>query len=790
MKNILYNDNIPTIFTIFGATGDLMSKKIVPSLFFLYKKKELPKHFSVLGFARRPMSDTQFQLRVFNILAEKGFVKNRKATEKFLQLFHYEQGDFSALKDYTELKAHIEKIERKWGLCTNKLYYLAIPPKLIKIVVQGLSETGLHKPCDDTTGWSRVIVEKPFGDDGASARELESTLDIFKQDQIYRIDHYFGKEMVQGILNFRFSNGLFEDSWDNKHIERIDMKLWEEIGAEGRGEFYESVGALRDVGQNHLLSILALLTMEHPINYTDKEVRSARTMVLKQLRRPTHADIKTKTFRAQYEGYTNIDGVEKNSHVETYFSWQTEIDAPRWAGVPIYIESGKRMGNVRKEIIVTFRHPEPCICPPAGPVQNKIIFKLHPTQEITIEFWQREPGFGMQLEKRKFDFMLYKTKTKLPYVEEYAKLLHDAIAGNQTWFMTKREVDAMWRAVDPIVGAWKKNQTPLHVYKPDTHDISKIANEFMQDKIHTLEKRIGIIGLGRMGGNLARRLMDRGWYVTGYNRTHSVTKDMKKEGINAVYSFGDMAKALPTPRIIWLMVPNGKPIDDTLFGDEGIVQYLDKGDIVIDGGNSYFKDTIKRAEKLKKMGIKFLDAGVSGGPGGARTGACIMAGGDKKLFEYCEPIFRDMARVHGYQFFSGAGAGHFVKMVHNGIEYGMMQAIGEGFNVLKHADYKLDLHRIADVYNEGSVIESRLVGWLHDAFHIYGTDLKKISGKVSHSGEGEWTIKTATEMKLKSKVIEESLKFREQSQKNPDYTGKIVSALRGQFGQHPVLADK
>ncbi|MFZ2189334.1 MAG: glucose-6-phosphate dehydrogenase [Candidatus Magasanikiibacteriota bacterium] len=782
-----YFDNVPTIFTVFGATGDLMTKKIVPSLYFLYKQKKLPVHFDVLGFARRAMSDEEFRTHVFNILKEKEFVKTRQPIEKFLKLFHYEQGDFSQLQDYTELKSHIQNIQDQWGICANKLYYLAVPPAMIKPIAKGLKETKLNLPCDDSTGWARVIVEKPFGDDGASAKELEKTLSVFKREQIYRIDHYFGKEMVQGILNFRFSNGLFENAWNNKHIERISMKLWEEIGVETRGSFYESVGALRDVGQNHLLSILALLTMEHPINYTDKEVRNARAEVLKQLIKPSLQDIKTKTFRAQYDGYKNITGVNKNSNVETYFRWQTELDSPRWTGVPITIESGKRMGQVKKEIVVTFRHPEPCICPPAGPVQNKIIFKLHPTQEIKIQFWQRKPGFDMQLEKREFVFMLHKNKTKLPYVEEYAKLLHDTIAGNQTWFMRNAEIAQMWRVVDPIINAWKNNLTPLHTYKPDTFEITKTAKNFLEEEKHKLNKRIGIIGLGKMGGNLARRLIDKGWYVVGYNRTAEVTRQMAKENLNAVYSLEDMIKKLPSPRIIWLMLPNGKPIDETLFGKEGIVKKLDKGDIIIDGGNSYFKDTTVRANKLKKLGIKFLDAGVSGGPGGARNGACIMIGGEKKLFEHCEPIFKDMSQVNGYQFFSGAGAGHFVKMIHNGIEYGMMQAIGEGFNVLKKSDYKLDLHRIADIYNEGSVIESRLVGWLHEAFHTYGTNLEKISGKVSHSGEGEWTIKTAKAMKIKTKVIEESLKFRKQSQKNPDYTGQIVSALRGQFGQHPVL---
>jgi 6-phosphogluconate dehydrogenase len=251
-------------------------------------------------------------------------------------------------------------------------------------------------------------------------------------------------------------------------------------------------------------------------------------------------------------------------------------------------------------------------------------------------------------------------------------------------------------------------------------------------------------------------------------------------------SLAKLVSVLPTPRIVWLMVPAGKPIDDTLFGEGGLMQILSPGDVIIDGGNSFYKDSIRRAEELKKRNIQFLDAGVSGGPGGARRGASLMIGGDAVTFRELEPLFRAIAIPGGYQFFQGAGAGHFVKMVHNGIEYGMMQAIAEGFEILRTSEYDLDLSRVADIYNHGSVIESRLVGWLLEAFEMYGAELQSVSGSVAHTGEGAWTVEAAKEMNLPAKVIEYALEFRKESEKNPSYAGKIVSALRNRFGGHSI----
>jgi len=303
-----------------------------------------------------------------------------------------------------------------------------------------------------------------------------------------------------------------------------------------------------------------------------------------------------------------------------------------------------------------------------------------------------------------------------------------------------------------------------------------------------VRKEIAVIGLGKMGGGIIRHLMEKGWKVHGYDPSETVMKQLQDEGMREAVSPSTLISQMETPRIVWLMVPAGKIVDDLLFGNPpaggGIAKELSKGDIIIDGGNSYYEDSIRRAKKIQKLGLKYMDVGFSGGPAGARTGGCLMIGGDEATFRMLEPLFKDLAVKDGYQFFKGAGAGHFVKMVHNGIEYGMMQSLAEGFALLRKSKYKLDLTRVADIYNHRSVIESRLAGWMKNAFEEYGEDLKDISGSVGHTGEGEWTIKTGKKHGIPMKVIEDSFKFRVQSAKKPSYTGKLLSALRGQFGGH------
>ncbi|PIQ68639.1 MAG: 6-phosphogluconate dehydrogenase (decarboxylating) [Candidatus Taylorbacteria bacterium CG11_big_fil_rev_8_21_14_0_20_46_11] len=307
---------------------------------------------------------------------------------------------------------------------------------------------------------------------------------------------------------------------------------------------------------------------------------------------------------------------------------------------------------------------------------------------------------------------------------------------------------------------------------------------------------IGYIGLGKMGLAQVERLLEYGHRVVAWNRSLGPRKRAEKAGAEIALTYADMCAELRAPRLIWLMVPHGV-VDDVL---QDLVPHLSKGDTIIDGGNSFFEQSAVRAKELAKKGITFLDCGTSGGPSGARKGACLMVGGDENVFKKYEKIFKDLAVLDGYAHVGKAGAGHFVKMVHNGIEYGMMQAIGEGFEVLYTAERRgldadrrgkriklgLDLKRIVELYNKGSVIESRLVGWLAQAYKEHGETLKGISGKVSHSGEGLWTVKTAKKLKVPVKIIEDSLKFRVQSQKKPSYTGQVVSALRNQFGGHDV----
>jgi len=775
--------NIPTILVVFGATGDLMARKIVPSLFHLYQHNELPTMFMVIGVSRQRLSDQEFRNQVSENLAKHHHGYKLQTDSKFIKLFHYHRGIFESLADYRGLNKKLNEIDGQWRVCSNKLFYLAVPPMYYRTISTHLAKSGLTKPCSPEEGWTRVLVEKPFGKDLKTAEDLDRLLGkLFKEIQIYRIDHYLAKEMLQGIMNFRFSNNLLEPSWNANAIEKIEISLLEKIGVEQRGAFYDGIGALKDVGQNHLLQMLALITMDHPLNIDPVAIRNNRAEILRKLVPLAREAMAANTFRAQYQGYQGIKGVAADSQTETYFRVKAHLDSPRWQGVPIILEGGKRIKNVRKEIVVTFKHPTPCLCPAGQHFRNRVIFTLEPTETIKIQFWAKKPGFESKIEEREFNFFLYEKQLKVQYVEEYSKLLLDAFAGDQTLFISTEEVQAMWRFIDPIIGAWDANLVALKHYQPDTNQAVDEAS-FIDGEAKSKPEELGIIGLGKMGGNIALQLLAKGYRVVGFNRSPEPTAVLAKEGMIVAKSLDEIVGELSKPRVVWLMVPAGKQIDNLIYQ---LASKLNRGDIIIDGGNSYYGDSAIRAKALAKKGINFVDIGVSGGPNGARYGASLMVGGSAKVFEKILPILNDVSVPGGLAFFEGAGAGHFVKMVHNGIEYGMMQAIAEGFAILKKTLYKLDLTKVARVYNHGSVIESRLVGWLADALTLHGNNFNGVTGVVAHTGEGLWTEETAKKLGVKAKVIEEALKFRKQSAKNPSYTGKILSALREQFGGHSV----
>ena len=298
--------------------------------------------------------------------------------------------------------------------------------------------------------------------------------------------------------------------------------------------------------------------------------------------------------------------------------------------------------------------------------------------------------------------------------------------------------------------------------------------------------QIGYIGLGKMGKNMVLRLLEKGHEVVAWNRSPEPGTEVAAAGATVVGSIKELVAQLQSPKVVWVMLPAGKVTGDMIVE---LATLLSAGDVVIDGANSFYKDTIAREKVLGEKGIAFLDAGVSGGPAGARKGACVMVGGKLSTFQKCEELFRDIAAPGACSFFTGHGAGHFVKMVHNGIEYGMMQAIGEGFAVMKESVFDLDLQKVAHLYNQGSVIESRLVGWLESGYQKNGLDLAGISGVVAHSGEGQWTVETAKELKIPVPVIEASFQFRVESAQNPSYTGQVVSVLRNEFGGHNVNSE-
>ncbi|MDO8584735.1 MAG: glucose-6-phosphate dehydrogenase [bacterium] len=468
-KNEKALKNIPTVLVIFGVTGDLTAKKIAPALFSLFRQGDLPEMFHLVGFSRRSLTAPEFRQYITGVLAkQKDFDADECA--KFCGAISYQRGTFENAGDYRALREELKRVDDRWGVCSNKLFYLAVPPEYYEGIFKELKTSGLTKTCSNEEGWTRVLVEKPFGENLATAQRLDELLgEFFQESQIYRIDHYLGKEMAQSILTFRFANNLAEKSWSNECVESINIRLWENLGVEHRGSFYDGVGALRDVGQNHLLQLLALVTMEHPGSLASDAIRARRAEVLQMLIPPDAREVRTAALRAQYSGYQGITGVRKSSETETYFKVRAFLDSPRWRGVPITLESGKRLGEVKKEVEIIFKHPDPCFCPPhdAAQYKNRVVIALEPKEGFSVEFWSKKPGLKFDMQREVFD-ALRENPNRRQYVEEYKKLLWDAFAGDQTLFASTAEVRAMWRFVDPIINAWKANAVPLASYKPDT----------------------------------------------------------------------------------------------------------------------------------------------------------------------------------------------------------------------------------------------------------------------------------------------------------------------------------
>lgn len=486
-----HSKNFPTILVLFGITGDLSGRYIIPGIYHLYKKQQLPKLFSVVGFSRRDYNKTDVENLVLEILQNHKDINDPKEKlEKFAKIFSYKKGNFDDEQDYVSLAEYLGRQDNEWKTCANKLFYLAVPPNYYNNIFDHLGSSGLTEPCSEEEGWTRVIVEKPFGHNLETAKALEQKMEkLFKEEQIYRIDHYLGKEMVQNILIFRFTNNLLENSWDNNHIEKLEFKLIENLEVENRAKFYDSVGALRDVGQNHLLQMLALTMMQAPKDFTDTEVRQKRFEILNGLKKMSFEETAKDTIRGQYKGYLDIEEVEENSKTETYFKIKTSSNDPRWRGVPIYIESGKALHKTDKKIVVTFKQKHPCaFCVSKigdkafsadfdDPHKNILTFDLDGhDQGITIEFWAKKPGLEMDVEKRVLNFELLEPMNDGTDAEAYEKLILDCVRGDQTLFVSTKEILATWDFTDAIIENWQNSANELIKYEKGV-DANNLSNE-------------------------------------------------------------------------------------------------------------------------------------------------------------------------------------------------------------------------------------------------------------------------------------------------------------------------
>ena len=346
----------PTVLVLLGATGDLVGRKILPALYQLHQQSQLPNLFRVVGFSRRDWADADFRSYLSDLMPQEP----TSLSDSFLNLFSFSGGNFDDPPSFQALNRHLTAIDKDLGLCANKLFYLAVPPRYYKTIFNNLGRSGLTSPCGSEEGWTRVIVEKPFGENLKTAQELDNLLSkLFREEQIYRIDHYLAKEMSQNILAFRFANNLLEDSCNRQGIEDIRIKLWYEDSVQDRGHFYDGVGALRDVGQNHALQMLVLVTMDQPEIFTYTAIRIRRSMALNQLSPFTLEEVSRQSYRAQHQGYRNIQGVAGNSMTETYFRIKAKLDGERWGGTPITIEGGKRLPRTEKFAQLIFAHPSP-----------------------------------------------------------------------------------------------------------------------------------------------------------------------------------------------------------------------------------------------------------------------------------------------------------------------------------------------------------------------------------------------------------------------------------------------
>jgi glucose-6-phosphate 1-dehydrogenase len=452
---------------IFGASGDLTRRKLLPAVYNLAEAHHLPEQFAILGVARPHIEKSDYRAQMRERVRDvEGEPLEADKWARIEERLWYVSGEFTDAALYERLASALAEIGAAHDIPPNYLFYFAIPPDLFGEVAGRLAAAGLTS---EEQGWRRVIVEKPFGYDIASARALNEQLARgLRESQIYRIDHYLGKETVQNILAFRFANGIFEPVWNRRYVDHVQMTVAEQVGVEGRGSYYDAAGALRDMVQNHMFQLLTLVAMEPPISFRAEDVRNEKVKVLHAIPPMSAVDVRRHMVRAQYEGYTSEPKVAPDSRTETFVAMKLAIDNWRWAGVPFYLRTGKHMARRWTEIAIEFKRA-PFILFRETPVEcmnpNVLVLRIQPDEGISLSFDAKVPGPLERLGTVTMDFS-YSEYFKAEPTTGYETLLFDAMAGDQTLFHRMDIVEAGWQIVDPILRAAQSDPGVLPTYPP------------------------------------------------------------------------------------------------------------------------------------------------------------------------------------------------------------------------------------------------------------------------------------------------------------------------------------
>lgn len=466
----------PATLVLFGGSGDLAGRKLLPALYNLALQRLLPASFAVVGAARRPTSDEAFRAELHEAVTQFSRTKpiNEEVWASFARNIHFVATPDDA--GYDALRETLARVDAEVGTNGNRLFYLATPPGAYAPIVRSIGAHGLRG-----SGWSRVVIEKPFGHDLASATELTNIVhEVFREDEVFRIDHYLGKETVQNILVLRFANGIFEPIWNRQYVDHVQITVAESIGIEERADYYDKAGAMRDIVQNHLLQLMALVAMEPPSAFDDRAVRDEKVKVLRALRPIPPREVAARTVRGQYargfiEGkptpaYREETGVAPDSHTETFVGIRCFIDNWRWEGIPFYLRTGKRLPKRSTEIAIRFRVAPHRIFKrdsEEGLEANELVLRIQPDEGISLTFGAKVPVQGFRIRTVNMDFV-YGASFMLDAPDAYETLILDALRGDATLFTRRDEVEQQWTFVDPILDAWREGIPELAPYPAGT----------------------------------------------------------------------------------------------------------------------------------------------------------------------------------------------------------------------------------------------------------------------------------------------------------------------------------